>query len=178
MNFSKWYAEMDQQNAPLPDARQFSYLACVLDLLSQNHLEAVVRKWLLSQGQDFPADWTIRAHHMTVKFGVTTQDMEIYKQYFGEDVHLIVAGIAYDKNCVAVKVKPSVNFPMQPNPHITVAHSRAVSPVYSNTLLADPHNIKHIDTVDLNSVFAAVKKDQKNIWPEKLFPLAVPVKVQ
>lgn len=179
MKFSQWFAEMEQQN-PMPDAKQFSYLACVLDLMSQNHLESVVRKWLLAQGKDFPSDWTIRAHHMTVKFrngGLLNEDMEAYRQYFGEDVKLTVTGVAADDNCVAVTVKPSVGFPMQGNPHITVAHSRSVSPVYSNALLADRNKIQRIETVELNSVFAAVKKDQRSIWPEKPFPLAVPVKV-
>lgn len=179
MKFLQWYTEMEQQSA-MPDAKQFSYLACVLDLMSQNHLESVVRKWLLAQGKDFPPDWTIRAHHMTVKFrngGLLNEDMEAYRQYFGEDVKLMVTGVAADENCVAVTVKPSVGFPMQANPHITVAHSRSVSPVYSNTLLADRNKIQRIETVELNSIFAAVKKDQRSIWPEKPFPLAVPVKV-
>ncbi len=176
MKFSQWFNEMEQQSA-MPDAKQFSYLACVLDLMSQNHLEAVVRKWLLAQGHDIPSDWTIRAHHMTVKFNPLTQDMETYKQYFGEDVHLTVTGIASDDNCVAVTVKPSASFPMNGLPHITVAHSRSVSPVYSNNLLSDRSKIHQIETVDLNSIFAAVKRDQRSIWPEKSFPLAVPVKV-
>ncbi len=103
--------------------------------------------------------------------------METYKQYFGEDVHLTITGIASDDNCVAVTVKPSVAFPMTGIPHITVAHSRSVSPVYSNNLLSDRSKIHQIETVDLNSIFAAVKRDQRSIWPEKSFPLAVPVKV-
>jgi len=172
MKFSQWFNEMEQQSA-MPDAKQFSYLACVLDLISQRHLEAVVIK----QGHDIPSGWTIRAHHMTVKFNPLTQDMEAYKQFFGEDVHLAVTGIASDDNCVAVTVKPLASFPMTGTPHITVAHSRSVSPVYSNNLLSDRSKIHQIETVDLNSIFAAVKKDQRSIWPEKLFPLAVSSKV-
>lgn len=179
MKFSQWFNEME---AAMPDARQFSYIACVLDLISQNHLEAVARKWMLENvGHDIPPDWSIRAHHMTVLFrqgGLLITDMETYRTFFGQDVHLNINGIASDDNCVAVTVKPSVNFPMQNSiPHITVAHSRAVSPNYSNTLLMDKNKFHHTDSSSLNSVFAAVKKDQKSIWPEKAFPLAIPVKV-
>jgi hypothetical protein len=173
MKFSQWFNEMEQQSA-MPDAKQFSYLACVLDLISQKHLEAVVIK----QGHNIPSGWNIRAHHMTVKFNPLIQDMETYKQYFGEDVHLVVTGIASDDKCIAVTVKPSIAFPMTGKPHITIAHSSSVSPVYSNNLLSDDKKFSKIETVDLNSVFAAVKRDQVSIWPEKPFPLAIPSQIK
>ncbi len=181
MNFALWFTEIEQQ-AAMPDPRQFSYIACVLDLMSQNHLEAAARKWMLENvGHDIPPDWSLRAHHMTVLFrqgGLMAQDMETYRNFFGQDVHLNITGIASDDNCVAVTVKPNANFPLQNAiPHITVAHSKQVSPVYSNNLLMDRNKFHHMDTGSLNSVFAAVKRDQKSIWPEKSFPLAVPVKV-
>lgn len=179
MKFAQWFFETD---SPLPDARQFSYIACVLDLLSQQHLEAATKKWFFEKlGHGMPPDWTWRAHHMTVlyrKGGPLTQDLETYRQFFGQDVKLIVTGIAADDNCVAVKVRPNQNIPLQnANPHVTVAHSRSVGPEYSNTLLMNNRDVQQFEITELNSVFAAVKKDQKSIWPEKAFPLAIPVKV-
>lgn len=178
MKFAQWFAEMDQQ---LPDAMQFSYIACVLDLMSQDNLEAFAKKWSFEKlGHGIASDWTYRAHHMTVLFrqgGILIEDLESYKQFFGEDVKLAVTGIAADDNCIAVTVKPKSSFPMKSTPHITVAHSRAVSPVYSNTLLMDCNKIYAVDSIELNSVFAAVKKHQKSIWPEKSFPLALPTKI-
>lgn len=180
MKFAQWFTEEEGQ--PLPDARQFSYIACVLDLMSQNHLEAVVKKWSLEKlGHGIPPDWLWKAHHMTVMFrqgGLLAQDLETYKHFFGQNVKLNVTGIAADDNCIAVTVKPDATFPLQnARPHITVAHSRSVSPVYSNTLLMDKKNIHTTEGVEINSVFAAVKKDQKSIWPEKPFPLAIASKM-
>lgn len=182
MNFAQWFAEEEQIAPPTPDARQFSYIGCVLDLMSQNHLEGVAKKWAIEKlGHGIPPDWTWRAHHMTVLFrqgGLTMQDMETYRALFGQDVKLHVNAIAADDNCIAVTVRPEPSFPLQNSiPHITVAHSKAVSPVYSNTLLMDRNNIHPVDAVELNSVFAAVKKDQRSIWPEKAFPLAINAKI-
>lgn len=177
MEFAKWFMENDAASM-MPDARQFSYIGCVLDQMSQNHLEGVVKKWAMEQmGHGIPPDWIWRAHHMTVMFrqgGLTTQDLETYRAFFGQDVKLHVNGLAADDNCIAVVVKPDPSFPMQNKiPHITVAHSKSVSPVYSNTLLMDRNKIHPVSSVELTSVFAAVKKDQHSIWPEKSFPLAV-----
>jgi len=179
MNFAQWF-EMEQ--TPLPDARQFSYIGCVLDLMSQEHLEGFAKKWSFEKlGHSIPPDWTYRAHHMTVLFrqgGLVMQDLETYRDLFGQDIQLAVTAIAADDNCLAVVVKPNKSFPMQNSqPHITVAHSKSVSPVYSNNLLMDRNKIHQVNPVSLNSVFAAVKKDQKSIWPEKSFPLAMPSKI-
>jgi hypothetical protein len=192
MKFAQWFNEVEQQpnqEAPLPDARQFSYIACVLDIRSQENLEGVAKKWFIENYGGIPPNWSWRAHHMTVLFrksGLVAEDMETYRKFFGQDIKLIVAGIAAgdtsgnpkSPEIMAVVVRPQVPFPMMNAvPHITVAHSRAVGPDASNALLTHNNLIRHIDTTELNSVFAAVNKDQRSIWPEKSFDLAIPVKV-
>jgi hypothetical protein len=177
MDFAKW---MEEQSA-LPDARQFSYIACVLDKISQDHLEAAARKWLFENfGHDVPPDWTWRSHHMTVLFrqgGILTTDLEKYRNFFGEDVKLHITGIAADDNIMAARVQPSEKFEIQAAvPHITIAHSKRVGPNDSNRLLMDQGKIQAAQAVELISVFAAVKRDQVSIWPEKSFPLATPVR--
>jgi hypothetical protein len=186
MKFAQWFAEVDGQ-VMLPDPLQFSYLACVLDLINQEHLKGLVKNWIFNNtGHSVPPDWTWRAHHMTVKPpGVTMKDMETYRAFFGQPVQLTITQIAYNGKvagsgsggedvgtCIAVKVKPNVSFPMTIVPHVTVAHSRAVQPRVSNDLLADSHNIYAIDTLVIPSVFVAVYKDQQSVWPTQNYQLA------
>ncbi len=179
MNFAQWVE--NEMTLPLPDAKQFSYIACVLDEMSQTHLESATKKWFFEFfGHDVPPSWSWRCHHMTVLFrqgGILTEDLEKYRQYFGDNVVLHIKAIVADDNAVAALVRPNINFPIQnPIPHITIAHSKSVSPVYSNSLLLNREKFHKVETVDVNSVFAAVKKNQTDIWPEKPFKLASPVK--
>jgi Fungal tRNA ligase phosphodiesterase domain len=171
MNFTQW---VEEQGLPLPDARQFSYIACVLDVLSQDHLEGMAEKWFLEKfSHSFPPNWRWRSHHMTVLFrigGILTEDMEAYRPMFGQSVQLHITGIAANDVCAAVVVKPNKTFNVSnPIPHVTIAHSKSVGPNESNRLLADTNNIQRLnEVVELNSVFVAVKKDQVHVWPEQL----------
>lgn len=178
MKFSQWFAEMDQQQ-PLPDPRQFSYLACVLDLTGQTHLEALAEKWAMEKmGHSIPPNWRWRSHHMTVlpprSGGLTLPDLELYKPFFGQMVKLHVTAIAADDKCMAVTVRADpANFKIvAPVPHITVAHSNDVSPVYSNNLLMDRSKIHALDTTELLSTFVAVKRNQSDVWPMPRFQIA------
>ena len=183
MNFAQWFTEMDQQE-PLPDARQFSYIACVLGEVAQRTLEGHAKTWYEEKsGHSWPSTgWSWRTHHMTVLYrrgGLITEDLEKYRPFFGEDVNLMVTGIAFDDKCIALTVRPSVSFPIQAaRPHITIAHdSHAVGPEYSNTLLMDNNKIHAVDGYSVPSVFSAVKKDQKTTWPYRGFAMASPIRV-
>lgn len=171
MNFTKW---VEEQGLPLPDARQFSYIACVLDINSQNHLEGMAEKWFLEKfNHSLPPNWRWRSHHMTVLFrrgGLLTEDMEAYRSMFGQSVQLHITGISASDTCAAVTVRPNKSFNIiNPRPHITIAHSNSVSPDKSNCLLDDSKNIQKLnEAVELQSVFVAVKRDQTHVWPEQV----------
>lgn len=174
MNFAKWMEEQGQ----LPDARQFSYIACVLYKGSQDNLKRAAETWYSETfGTAFPNDWIWKCHHMTVKPpGVQTSDLVKYQHLFGVDVKLTITGMAVDNIAFAAEVKPDIRFDIQPPvAHITIAHSRNASPKDSNQLLAYRAGIKPAKPLMLESIFAAVKRDQRSIYPEKpLEVLAVP----
>lgn len=159
----------------LPDARQFAYIGCVLEKISQNHLIGLARKLFMEQnGRDIPKDWTYRAHHMTVKFKPQATDFQALQQFFGQKIELAIGSFASDENCATILVSPSPRLPItNGTPHITIAHSKAVGPVYSNTLLQNKAKIipAH-DNVALVSILLAVKHDQSRVWPETVIPLA------
>jgi len=160
-----------------PDARQFAYIGCVLEKISQNHLIGVARKLFMEQnGRDIPTDWNFRAHHMTVKFKPQAADMQALQQFMGQKVELHVLNFASDDNCCAVTVSSNPKLPINNGiPHITIAHSKAVSPVYSNTLLQNRSEmIAAHDNTALISLLLAVKHDQSKVWPETIIPLASP----
>lgn len=171
MKFAQWYAEMDQQ---LPDPRQFSYLACVLDAGSQTQLENLAEKWAVEKlGHGIPPDWRWRSHHMTVLpprsgGGLLMPDLEAYKDLFGQMVKLHITGISADEKCMAVTVSSTPSFKIIPAiPHITVAHSNNVGPVCSNNLLTNRSNIHLLESVELISTFCAVKSEKlgSEVWP-------------
>jgi len=159
-----------------PDARQFAYIGCVLEKISQNHLIGLARKLFLQQnGRDIPMDWTFRAHHMTVKFKPQPADMQALHQFMGQKVELHVVNFVSDENCCAVTVSSNPKLPVSNGiSHITIAHSKAVSPVYSNTLLQNGKIIAAYDNASLVSILLAVKHDQNKVWPETIIPLASP----
>lgn len=184
MNFAEWFTEMEaiqgQSPEALPDPIQFSYIACVLDVLDQEALENAVSRWIQLTPQHFiPPGWTWRCHHMTVKPpGVSSQDMETYKPFFGQIVHLTVTEIVANDKCVAVKVKPDKSFRIVPAvPHITVAHSSEVKPMYSNELFTLVKSVP-VTPLTLQSSFVAIKKDQRSEWPKMGFPMALPQKIK
>jgi hypothetical protein len=189
MKFAQWFNENEltgqtPQTHPetLPDPRQFSYIACVLDLPEQGKLERDVMEWIkLTPQGSIPPNWTWRAHHMTVKPpGVSSADLERYRQFFGQIVHLTVYEIAANDKCVAVKVKPDKAFPIVAQvPHITVAHSNEVKPQYSNDLFGLVKSFP-VPPRAYQSSFVAVMRDQRNVWPDKIGVdgMAVPQKVR
>lgn len=183
MKFAQWFAEMDQQQS-LPDPRQFSYLACVLDLTSQGELEAMAEKWALEKmAHGISPNWRWRSHHMTVLpprsgGGLLIQDLEAYKPFFGEMVRLHVTGIAANDKVIAVTVRPDpANFKIVPAvPHITVAHSNEVRPFVSNNLLMDRSKIYQFEGAELRSTFFAVgpEKAGSQVWPAPKVAVAKP----
>lgn len=185
MEFAQWFSEMEQQ--PLPDARQFSYIACVLSLKAQETLELEVEKWLPQAFEnkivDFkiiPPGWSWRTHHTTViPPAVMIEDMEACRQFFGEIVPLTVTGIGVNENIIAVTIHPQKPLPFKGaiTPHITIAHSRAVQPKDSNSMLMNRKNVHQFSATEVISVFSAVKKDQITIWPPKRFDMAISIRV-
>lgn len=168
--FATWFFEVEQQMM-LPDARQFAYLGCILEKNSQKHLLGIARK-LYSEhtGSVIPKDWEYRAHHMTVKFKPQISDMQLYQNLFGQPVELHIKGIAIDEFTIAAVIGTNIN--MNSTPHITIAHSRSVSPVYSNGLVRSGKVLKVEGEVSLSSIFLAVKFDQTKVWPQTTINLA------
>jgi hypothetical protein len=171
MKFAQWFMENEltppQPEQQLPDARKFSYIACVLYLMEQEKLESAVLKWAESKIiPSIPPNWTWRSHHMTAKPpGVSAQDLEAYKPFFGQTINLTVTEIAADNKCVAVKVKPDKTFRIVSDPpHITIAHSSEVKPQYSNDLFKMVQSIP-VPHLVVQAVFVAVMRDQQSTWP-------------
>lgn len=176
MKFAMWLNEAEQ-NMPLPNTREFAYLGCVLEKISQTHLIGLARKHYNEQNnREMPRDWVVRAHHMTVKFGPSAQDLQNYHSLLGQTVELSIRGFASDANCCAVLVAPNMNIRVEnASPHITIAHAMGVKPVYSNQLLMNKDRIMPIhDSVSLVSIFLAVKHNQTQVWPEVGYALASP----
>lgn len=118
------------------------YTACVLHKNSQIQLLSLAEKWLFDRsGAGFQPGWVKRAHHMTIKFRPSNADVAAIYPMLGKEVKLHVTDFAADKFGIAVVVKPEIDLPIGQVPHITVAHSKEVSPVYSNSLLANRANI-------------------------------------
>lgn len=182
MKFAQWFMENEltpQPEQQLPDARKFSYIACVLYLMEQEKLENNVLKWIqLTPQHAIPPNWTWRAHHMTVKPpGVSAQDLEAYKLFFGQTINLTITELAANDKCVAVKVKPDKVFRIISDPpHITIAHSNEVKPQYSNDLFKIVQSVP-VPHLTVQAVFVAVMRDQQSSWPY-VKNLAIPSKVK
>ncbi len=153
MKFSQWIM---LQETDLPD--NILYTACVLHRNSQQYLIGLVDKWMFENtGSGIPRQgWTMRAHHMTIKFRPRQIDLEAVASLFGEEVSLTVTALAWDEYCIAVSVHPGKVLPLGQVPHITIAHSRDVGPVYSNTLLADKSKWKAVSSPELVSFLVGV----------------------
>lgn len=79
------------------------------------------------------------ADHVTLKFRPSKADLE--RTPIGENALVQVVGWAADEKGQAVLVRPSIKS-TNPHPHVTVACEKGVSPVYSNTLLAQGYTRK------------------------------------
>lgn len=175
MKFSIWLNEVEQQMTP--DARQFAYIGCVLEKISQNNLISIARELYNQQnGTNIPVNWTFRAHHMTVKFKPQATDMQVLHPFMGQKIELHVIRFASDKDCCAVTVSSNPKLPIiNGTPHITIAHSKAVDPVYSNALIQDKSKIISAhDNTELISILLAVQHEQDNVWPKTVISLASP----
>ena len=185
MNFAEWLTmiESEQNVNPspvpvtqpqLPDAKKVMYTACVLNKFSQTTLITAVRKWLFeSTGSDMPKGWIGRAHHMTVKFSPRQSDIEAIASMLGKEVDLDVTDWAHDEFGIAVAVRPKVALPLaNAVPHVTIAHSRDVGAVYSNTLLADRSKWNPVtdQSVVLQTELVCVLKDNVTLVPSMVNP--------
>lgn len=170
MKFSQWLETA--QN--VPDARNFTYLGCVLTETSQKHLFGLAQRLYQSQMNTLiPKNWKCQSHHMTAKFKPLLEDMRVYNNYFDKTIELKITGFAVDENCIAVTVTPEPYLPVaNERAHVTVAHSPNVRPVYSNTLLAKSKILPA--TGELSSIFLAIqqRQDQITVWPPTGVPLA------
>lgn len=185
LNFTEWLMENEQivtspatpptpvAQPQLPNAKQVMYTACVLHKYSQTTLVSAVRKWLFEKtGSDIPRGWIVRAHHMTVKFSPRQADIEAIAPMLGKEVDLQVMAWAHDEFGVAVAVKAQAALPLANDvPHVTVAHSREVGAVYSNTLLADHSKWIALEVpLDLKSELCCVLRDNVSTIPQLVNP--------
>ena len=123
-------------------------------------------------GSGIQKGWTVRAHHMTVKFAPRQSDIAAIGALLGNEVQLQVTDWAHDEFGIAVAVKPKANFPLGNDvPHVTVAHSKDVGAVYSNTLLADRTKWIPLEVpLTLNSELCCVLKDNVTTIPQLVNP--------
>lgn len=157
----------------LPDAKKVMYTACVLHKYSQTTLVSVMQKLMFeATGSGIPKWWMVRAHHMTVKFNPRQSDIEAVASMLGKEVELQVTDWAHDEYGIAVVVKPKGSFPLGSDvSHVTVAHSKDVGAVYSNTLLADRSKwIPFEVPMSLNSELVCVLKDNISTIPQLVNP--------
>jgi hypothetical protein len=164
MRFSQWMVLREETSI---DAQDILYTACVLHRNSQHYLVNLVDKWMFEHtGSGISRQgWIIRTHHMTIKFKPKQADLEAITPLLGEEVELIVTDIAYDDYGIAVKVYPKKALPIGQIPHITIAHSHDVSPVYSNALMADKTKWKSVnEPVTVVSYLVGVSGDR--VYPD------------
>lgn len=173
MRFATWFEEEQMQ---LPNIQGY-YLACVLTQLGHdtlfNAVDKVFGRFSPDRGlQNIPKNWRRVCHHMTVKFNPTISDFRKYEKFFGQEISLNVVGIAVDQYAVAVKVMPSPHVDSaNVVPHITIAHSDQVRPVYSNELF-ELSELHPINLGNFSSEFLAVKLDKSGYWPEPKIAMA------
>ena len=155
----------------LPDAKRVMYTACVLHKYSQTSLVTAMQKLMFeATGSGIPKGWIVRAHHMTVKFSPRQSDIEAIASMLGKEVELEAVGWAHDDYGIAVVVKPKGSFPLGNDvPHVTVAHSKEVGAVYSNTLLSDRSKWIPME-MSLSSELCCVLKDNVTTIPQLVNP--------
>jgi hypothetical protein len=141
MKFSRWIIMKEgtamHVESQFPDAKKVLYIACVLTKTNQDALVSNAAKWFIeTTGHAPPLNWIVRGHHMTVKYRLLQEELDLFSPLLGQDIPLEVISFAVDDFGAAVRVRPGRSLPIiQPNSHITIAHSPDVTPVYSNTLL-------------------------------------------
>lgn len=184
MRFTEWLTMRENEQIlekTMPDAKQILYTAAVLHKNSQDHLIALMHKLMMeTKGTSLPKGWIGRAHHMTIKFRPKQADIEALSQMWGKEVNLMITDWAYDDFGVAVvahaqsvlgKLLPVANAV----PHITVAHSRDVGAVYSNTILANRSRWQPIRNEIILPAFVVGVGHGDEIYPNlSPTPLAVP----
>lgn len=156
----------------LPDAKKVMYTACVLHKYSQTNLVSAIQKLMFeATGSGIPNGWIIRAHHMTVKFRPKQADIEAISFLLGKEVELNVTDWAYDDYGIACVVKPKASIPLANDvPHVTIAHSKDVGAVYSNTLLADRKKWKPLPLMPLDAELCCVLHDNVSTIPSLVNP--------
>ncbi len=109
-----------------------TYTGVFLDEASHR---ALVEWW--KEHTDAPLFEKVHAHHMTIKFKPTAEEIE--KTPVGKKVKLKVIGWAADEKAQAVLVDPGIPSANK-HPHITMSVATGVNPAYSNELLAQGSN--------------------------------------
>ena len=173
LKFKQWLEnQQDLTDTPQPDATKILYTAAVLHKYSQQTLVDTITKLMFETvGSGIPPNWIIRAHHMTIKYAPKQSDIEALKPLLGKEVELQVTYWAQDDHGIAVVVHPKTALPTtNAVNHITVAHSRDVGAVYSNTLLADKSKWIRSKNITLNSEIACVLRDNVTTIPVLINP--------
>ncbi len=172
MKFTKWIElKENMEPKPAPDAKEIIYTACVLNKFSQEELLAQCEQMMMeTEGVSWRRPgWLVKAHHMTVLPPKPSQsDITAATNYFGEEVQLTVTDWVADEFCFAVVVRPSMPLSIKNAvPHITVAHSRDVGPKYSNILLLNRVNWRHLHKpFVLNSFYLAIGRNGLTTYPD------------
>ncbi len=109
------------------EAREKHYTAIFLDDSSQDRLLAW---WKARVG--IPLLPNLRAHHMTLKFDPSPDDIRALR--LGDEGLVQAIGYAADERGQAVLVRSSVRS-SNTYPHVTIAVANGVNAVYSNELL-------------------------------------------
>lgn len=78
----------------------------------------------------------IFAHHMTVKFKPSIEDVILYNTMLGRKITMKIVGFNANDKGQAVLVKPQGLTSSNIHPHITISCAENITPVYSNELLA------------------------------------------
>jgi len=100
--------------------------------------------------------WKMLAHHCTIQFNIDSTTK--FEKFLNKDIELVISGIAYDENVVAVKVA-NLKIPNKVA-HITVAVNRLnnATPVMSNNL--DWKAVEPIKKIKLKALYTVVENKE------------------
>lgn len=129
-NVARKFAEAAAEEKP---AKLPTYTGVFLDETSHH---ALVEWW--KKHTNVPLLGKVHAHHMTIKFKPTAEEIE--QTPSGKKVHLKVIGWAADEKGQAVLVEPEGLASANKHPHVTISTAPGVNPAYSNDLLAKGSN--------------------------------------
>lgn len=130
LNVARKFAEAAAEE---PAVKSVTYTGVFLDESSH---KALVEWW--KHHTNTPLHSKLWAHHMTIKFKPTAEEVEATP--VGKKVHLKVIGWAADEKGQAVLVEPQGVASANKHPHITISTAPGTGPVYSNELLAKGSN--------------------------------------